>query len=135
MSVPFTDFNTGTNLCEMLKKIAGTKKWLIGRRTPHREILAEGDKVLFYQGGEEGRKVVASAELASSLHSDNADSFAEIKNIEVWKKPVDMNALIDRLSFIKNKKHWGVYLQGGVVRIAEKDYNMIVKKRGKAETT
>lgn len=134
MSVPFTDFNIGT-IYEMLKKIKAKQKWLIGRRTPHRGILSEGDKILFYQGGEEGGKVIASAELASGLQSENDDNFVKIKNFEVWKKPVDMRALIDKLSFIKNKQHWGVYLQGGIVKIAGTDYNLIMRKREKAEIT
>lgn len=134
MSVPFTDFNIGT-ISEMLKKIKAKQKWLVGRRTPHRGILSEGDKILFYQGGEEGGKVVASAELASGLQSENDDNFVQIKNFEVWKKPVDMRALIDKLSFIKNKQHWGVYLQGGIVKTAGIDYNLIVRKRGKAGIT
>lgn len=134
VSVPFTDFNIGT-ISEMLKKIKAKQKWLVGRRTPHRGILSEGDKILFYQGGEEGGKVVASAELASGLQSENDDNFVQIKNFEVWKKPVDMRALIDKLSFIKNKQHWGVYLQGGIVKTAGIDYNLIVRKRGKAGIT
>ncbi|MCK4481621.1 hypothetical protein KAU55_00230 [Candidatus Bathyarchaeota archaeon] len=51
----------------MLGKIKTSQKWSIGKGTPNRTKLAVGDKVLFYQGGENGRKIVASAELASGL--------------------------------------------------------------------
>lgn len=131
VSVPFTDFNVGT-VYEMLKKIETTHKWSIGRKTPNRRRLSEGDKILFYQGGEEdGGRVVASAELASSLQqSEGSDSFVKLKNFEVWKTPVNIRALIDKLSFIKNKRHWGLYLQGGIIKIAEGDYNKIIRKAG-----
>jgi len=133
VSVPFTDFNVGT-IYKMLKKIEATKRWSIGRKTPNRGRLSEGDKTLFYQGGEDGGKVIASAELASSLQQhENADSFVKIKNFEVWKKPIDIRALTDKLSFIKNKRHWGVYLQGGIVKISEVDYNKIIRKSEKLE--
>ena len=136
VSVPFTDFNAGT-ISEMLKKIEATKKWSIGRRTPNKNMLSRGDKILFYQGGQEdGGKIIASAELASSLEcSENSDSFVKLWNFEVWKEPADMKKLIDKLSFIKNKRHWGVYLQGGVVKIARMDYNLITKKRERATMT
>jgi len=131
VSVPFTDFNVGT-VYEMQKKIEATQKWSIGKQTPSRLKLSEGDRILFYQGGEEGRKVVASAELASSLQqSEDAGSFVKIRNFEVWKKPVDIRTLIDKLSFIKNKQHWGPYFQGGIVKITEADYNNIMRKSGK----
>jgi hypothetical protein len=132
VSVPFTDFNVGT-IYEMLKKIETTQKWSIGGRTPNKRRLSEGDKILFYQGGEEdGGRIVASAELASSLQQpENADSFVKLRNFEVWKKPVDMRSLIDKLSFIKNKRHWGLCIQGGIRKIPEVDYNKIIRKSSK----
>ncbi len=132
VSVPFTDFNIGT-ISEMLEKIETTHKWSIGRKTPNRGRLLEGDKILLYQGGEEnGGRVVASAELASSLQqSEDSDDFVKLKNLEVWTKPVDMRTLINKLSFIKTKRHWGLYLQGGIREIPEVDYNRITGKSGK----
>jgi hypothetical protein len=129
VSVPFTDFNVGT-IWEMKTKIEATEKWSIGKWTPNRSRLSDGDKILFYQGGEEdGGRIVASAELDSKLQqSKDADCYVEIKNFEVLKKPVDLRALIGKLSFIRNKKHWGAYLQGGIVEIAQADYTKILKK-------
>lgn len=130
VSVPFTDFNIGT-IHNMHKKIRTTKNWSIGKRTPNRTQLSLGDKVLFYQGGDEGRKIVASAELASTVkETEISESFVEITNFRLWKKPVEIRALINELSFIKNKKHWGIYLQGGIVKISEQDYKKIKGKAG-----
>ena len=130
VSVPFTDFNVGT-ICEILKKIRRTKKWLIGRRTPNKRKISTGDKVLFYQGGEGGGRIVASAELTSGLQeAENFDSFVEIEDFRLWENPVNIKTMIERLSFIKNKKHWGVYFQGGIIKIAEEDYRKLIRKAG-----
>jgi len=115
VSVPFTDFNTGT-IQEMFRKVENSKRWRIGRRTPNRGVLSAGDKILFYQGGEEGRKIVGAAELASGLEqSEGLDSYVKIKSFVLWKNPVDIRTLINELSFIKRNRYWGVYFQGGVV--------------------
>jgi len=128
VSVPFTDYNVGT-IHEMLGKIKTSQKWSIGKGTPNRTKLAVGDKVLFYQGGENGRKIVASAELASGLQqTENLDTFVIIKNFRVWDNPVDIRPLIGKLSFIKNTKYWGVYFQGGVVKLTKEDYQKIFRK-------
>ena len=131
VSVPFTDFNIGT-ISEIGKKIETSRKWLIGRKTRNRNRLMAGDKILFYQGGEEGRKFVGSAELASGLRQtgNSIYDFVKIMNFKIWDNPVEIRTLIDKLSFIKNKKYWGVYLQGGIRKISRKDYKEVLRKAG-----
>jgi len=132
VSVPYTDFNTGDFL-KIYRKIKVSKKWSIGKKTPNRKKLSKNDEILFYQGGERGGKFVGSAELVSGLiQQDNGMfDFVILKNIEFWKKPVEIRPILRKLSFIKDKKHWGVYFQGGIIRISEKDYEEILKRAGK----
>ncbi len=112
----------------MAKKLETEKKWLIGKKTPYRSRLLAGDKILFYQGGEEGRKIVGLAELASSLQqTERSEDFVIIKNFKLWDNPVEIRVLLGELSFIRNERHWGAYFQGGVVRISEEDYRKILK--------
>ena len=133
VSVPFTDYNVGT-IYEMLEKIRNSKKWPLGKRTFHRKKLQAGDKVLFYQGGENGRMIVASAELSSALrHTENLHSFVKINRFRIWSNPIDIRELFNDLSFIKNKKHWSAYFQGGIVKISKEDYNRILRKAELAE--
>jgi len=131
VSVPYTDFNTGS-IYEILGKIRASKKWPIGKKTLHRNELSENDKVLFYQGGEGGKKIVGRAELASSLMRDESNIFnwVMIRNIEIWEKPVEIKAVLEKLSFIRNKMHWGLRFQGGIVKISENDYKLILRKAG-----
>lgn len=131
VSVPYTDFNMGT-IREMAEKMKVSKKWPIGKNTPLRQKLSENDRVLFYQGGEKGRKIVGSAELGSRLISGGENSlfdFVMIRKVALWKKSVEIKTVLNKLSFIKNKKRWGIYFRGGVIKIAEKDYKEILRAR------
>jgi predicted RNA-binding protein len=130
VSVPYSDFNVGT-VSEMIEKIRSTGKWLIGRRTIHRKQLSKGDKVIFYQAGEGAKKFVGSAELLSYVQSDETSIFdyVTLRDVKLWKKYVSIKELLSNLSFVGNKKHWGLYLQGGIISISEEDYNLILKAR------
>ena len=129
VSVPFSDFNRGTIL-EMIEKVKTSGKWYIGRKTLYRKQLSKGDKILFYQAGEEGKKFVGSGELLSNLQVDDTNifDFVTVGNIELWRKHVPINDLIDDLSFIKDRKHWGLYIQGGIVRITKDDFELVLRK-------
>lgn len=131
VSVPYTDFNTGS-IYAMFERIRSSGKWPIGKKTAHRYELSEGDRVVFYQGGQGGKKIVGCAELASYLVRDenNVFDWVMIRNIKLWEKPVEIKTLLEKLSFIRNKMHWGLYFQGGVIKILEKDYKVILKKAG-----
>ena len=134
VSVPFSDFNVST-IIEMFNNKEKVFKWRIGKKTPHREKLSEGDKIIFYQGGENGGNIVASAVLISNLQNGDFDDFVNMNNLEIWSKSVDIRTLIDKLSFIKNKKYWGLHFQGGIIKIPDVDYNKIIKKSKKLNKT
>jgi len=129
VSVPFSDFNRGT-IFDMIEKIKMSRRWPIGKKTFHKKELSKGDRILFYQAGEEGKKFVGSGELFSNLHVDeeNILDFVAVGNIKLWQRHIPIRELLDSLSFIKDKKHWGLYLQGGVIKISEGDYNTILKE-------
>jgi len=130
VSVPYTDFNTGS-INDMLGRIESSEKWPIGKKTVHRKELCKGDKVLFYQGGEQGRKIVGTCDLCSGLVEDRDGMFdyVKVENFEFWKEPVDIKRVLRKLSFVKDPKRWGFNFKGGVVKISEKDYRKILKYR------
>lgn len=45
-------------------------------------------------------------------------------------KPVAIKKLINDLSFIKNKKYWGMYFRRGVFSISENDFHLIASAMG-----
>lgn len=131
VSFPFSEFNNST-LPKTMSKTKGEMKWLIGRRTACRKLLAKGDMVLFYQAGDERKVVVGSGELLSGLQNDKRGHlFVLLGNVNTWSKPVPIRKLVNGLSFIKHKKRWGAYFQGGIRGIPEADYRMIVKRARK----
>jgi hypothetical protein len=132
VSIPYSDYNKGTIL-EMAKNLKQSAKWRIGKRTGSRTQLAKGDKVLFYQAGEGGKKFVGTATILSDLQISNEEIFdlITIGDIEFWRKAVPARNILGKLSFIKNKNKWGVYFKGGIIKISEEDYNTILNKSKK----
>lgn len=51
-----------------------------------------------------------------------------IKTSQKWS--IGNKPFMGKLSFIKNTKYLGIYLQGGVVKITEEDYQKILRKSG-----
>ena len=127
--LPFSDFNRG-DIPETLKRVKDLGKWPIGKSTLHRKQLSKGDKVLFYQAGEEGKKFIGSGELLSNLVHEKQifSDYVEMGDVNFWAKSVPIAGLIDDLSFIKNKRNWGLHFQGGIIRVSENDYQFILKK-------
>jgi len=129
---PFSDFSRG-NADETLLKLKMSNKWPVGKRTPNRKDLSKGDKALFYLAGKDGQKFIGSAELLSDLQisENNYCDFVVLKTMKLWKNPTFIKELVNSLSFISNKNHYGCSLQGGIVKIPESDYALISSKAKK----
>lgn len=106
---------------EMIKM----KRWPIYKRTNNRMNIKKGDKILFYLAGSHRRKIVADAVLSSSLKDDGDEFSIGISKIKLWKKQILIKSFVESLEFIKNKAKWGVFMQGGVVRITDKDFDLL----------
>lgn|SRR5574341_880879 len=115
--------------------------WGLGERTPNRQALKKNDKVIFYLAGSE-MVFVGTATLESdsfkltpeqrkSLSHNHpfyeADYGVQLIDIESWPIYKKVTDLIPYLSFIENRQFWGAYFQGGIRRVNEKDYSIIVE--------
>jgi hypothetical protein len=112
--------------------------WGLNARTPSRTLLRKDDKVIFSYGAKEflGTATLDSdsfelREEQKSQFSHDTDFFKadfgiRLKNMELWGDPKSVQKSIDVLSFIKNKKHYMAYFQGGVRKISADDYNNII---------
>ena len=117
---------TGTD--EEFQRRIEMEKWPIFRKTTYRQQVHESDKVVFYKAGEGNKKFLGTATVSSELKPEGkTDFFLNLKEIDVWKKPKPIHQMLDKLDFIKNKAHWGIYMQGGVTKLSEKDYVLITK--------
>ena len=45
-----------------------------------------------------------------------------LENILIFKQPKKIKSILDKLKFIKNKKHYGFNLVGGVTKIFPEDF-------------
>lgn len=94
-----------------------------------------GDKVIYYVMGI--HKFGAIAKITGEYYNENSKLWTDIN--EMWparcsSEPeyvleddelIDAKKLIDDLSFIVKKEHWGTYLQGSIREIPEEDYKLI----------
>ena len=122
--------------------------WGLGERTPNRQNLGEGDKVVYYVGTPK-KSFVGTVTLASSCFELNDSQMRQyghgiefysenrygvlLKDIEIWQEPKSIEELVPSLKFMENKQFWGAYLQGGVRQITEDDFKTILGQRSLVE--
>lgn len=110
---------------QIFKERIKNRKWPIFAKTQNRDKIGPGHKVVFYKAGrDDGQKFLGAATVASGVTCEGGkvDSFVELGGAVIWKKPVQMRKLLDDLDFVRDKKNWGLYVQGGVRQISEKDF-------------
>lgn len=114
---------------EEFERRVESKKWPIFNKTRYKKELAVGDIVLFYKAGLKGQKFLGTGKIKSELKEETAfRDYLEIEEISVLATPVEMKDVIKELDFVKNKDNWGNYFQGGVRRISEDDFSVIITK-------
>ena len=117
------------------------KKYPLYKKTPFLNEIKKNDDVVFYLAGkgENSQSFVATAKILSIETIDNTavidpdnNNKIEIKylnldNINFFEKKINIKSILDNLNFIKNKKHYGVTLVGGVSKIKYEDFKIINK--------
>ncbi len=113
--------------------------WGIGERTPNRQSLDAGDRVIFYVGIPEA-VFAGSATLATSIfrlqyeerlrfsHDRKifkADYGVRLSGVHIWNNPIKAQGKITSLSFVENVQFWGSYFQGGIRGISDADYETL----------
>ena len=71
---------------------------------------------------------MGSATVSSGLNVNEDEFLVDLSDVCIFNKPIQMSSILGDLVFIRNKKNWGAYMQGGVVRLPKVDYNMIIEK-------
>lgn len=99
--------------------------------------LHEDDMILFYSSKEKLEEktklqtftAIGRVKDEELYPFDMGNGFVPFRrNIEFKKcKEVSILPLIDKLEFIKYKKHWGYPFRFGFLEISEKDFNLISK--------
>ena len=55
------------------------------------------------------------------------EKIGRLKSVVVGKS-VSIYEIKDKLSFISKKRKWGASMQGGIIKITQKDYNLIINE-------
>ena len=124
-----------------LSLTAAVGRWELNSNTPHRKNLKPGDLVMFYVAGAtdpDAHKVIASAVVATDAVAARGQGASDWIGIApparysiqlhsfTWiTPPVPVRPLLPHLSFVRNSGRWGTHFQGGVVKIAESDAELL----------
>ena len=117
------------------------KKYPLYKKTPFLNEIKKNDEVVFYLAGkgENSQSFVATAKILSIETIDNTTvidpdnnnkiviKYLNLDNINFFEKKINIKSILDNLNFIKNKKHYGVTLVGGVSKIKYEDFKIINK--------
>ena len=109
------------------------KKWPLFQSTKFRTCLEIGDNIIFYKAGKNAQIFLGSAVIKNPGEEISGKMVynADLEEIDIWKKQPSIRNLIKNLRFIKNKEHWGLNLQGGIIEVDDKDYSLILKESKK----
>lgn len=103
-----------------------------------KHILAnvkEGDR-LACLAGKGDWKFIALGETTSDYYIDDAAIFLKPGSFidrfkfkaAILPSSLDLMSIIDQLSFVTKLEYWAVYFRSGIVKISEKDWDLISKK-------
>lgn len=110
-----------------------------GKQAPLKKVHP-GDLVIYYSPTEMfGQKIPCRAFTAiGRVHDGALYQYVMSDNFMSWRRDVTfftahdaaIEPLIQHLSFIKNKQHWGMFFRYGLFAIAEKDFILIASHMG-----
>jgi hypothetical protein len=118
--------------------------WGLNARTRHIRDLCPGSKALIYISGTKefsqhfiaqckiaGRPRSVPLELREKIDAPRGNGHqmpclcVPLAEIEVFNHPVSIRQMLEKLAVIKKPEQWWRYLQGGVIRISNRDFNTV----------
>lgn len=132
---------------EIFQNRTDVKLWGISESNPSFRQLCKGDKVVFYVTSGTSRLIAGKAILNSEPHTITSEDkkklipfdpsythVVELNEIQLFEQSVPIDRYIPDLSFVENKEKWGVYLQGGITKIPDIDYELLTSANARAYT-
>lgn len=119
------------------------KIWVYNRRTPNLKKINPGDRVMLYSAGKGRRHFIGTIEIAGKVQANlikpsNSleallfeifDLATPVKKVELWKVTVPIKSVIEKLSFITDKKNYGLFFRQATKLINDEDYSLIIKEK------
>lgn len=124
---------------DIFNKRIEEKKYPLYLRTPNLNEIKDDDEVIFYIAGSGkekqsfvGQAIIQKVETPKeSLIDPDKDNIEVIKylwfkKIKIFETSKNIKSIIDKLEFVKNKNNYGAYLMGGVKKLNQKDFNLLI---------
>ena len=125
---------------DVLKERLKQNIWLVNPKNVNVKYLREGDEVVFYPGSSvdekgfigvgvlasEPRPLTAPETTKYGSPSSQFDKAVSLRDTKIWMQVKPAATLVPQLSFIKNKRKWGVYLEGGIINLPKPDFELII---------
>ena len=125
---------------DVIRELLPHKLWLLPNMAPYVLQFDRGDHFLVYAGKESS--FYASAEGAgrvSDLDPTLVPSdlpglggffryMLRFRSVTLFPTPLPASAVLSKLSFVQNRKYWGLHFRQSVRRISEKDFQVIVRQ-------
>lgn len=115
--------------------------WLFSRGTARVKYLKPGDRVLVYAAGKGNRCFMGNFTLKTTPSEEDTDHPKELKSLRkyfplschikdasLWTESLPIKDILDDLSFIGDKKNYGLYLRQGMRELSDRDYGVIKGK-------
>lgn len=126
----------------IIEELIPKRLWLLPPTAPFLKAYAAGDRFLIYAGGEcnfyaaaEGAGPVEAFDPDSERVSENLSGILgffgrllRFRRVVRFREPAPIRPLLDRLSFIKERRNWGVHFRQSAIRISEKDFQLVVRR-------
>jgi predicted RNA-binding protein len=123
---------------DIFNKRIEEKKYPLYPRTPNLNEIKEEDEVIFYIAGSGkerqsfvGQAIIQKVETPREFLVDpDKDNYEVIKylwfkKIKIFETSKNIQSIINKLDFVKNKKNYGTYLMGGVRKLNQKDFDLM----------
>jgi hypothetical protein len=126
----------------IIDELLPKRLWLLPHAASFQKVYAAGDRFLIYAGGE--GNFHAAAECAGPVEMfvpgserispelPGLDGFfgrvLRLQRVVRFREPVPIRPLLDQLTFIKERRNWGVHFRRSAIRISERDFQLVVRR-------
>lgn len=120
--------------------------WAFGPHARGAHRVRPGDQAVIYLSSRTGGGFVGTCRVQSSLQplapklrrlvlAGEASGSVAVADFAPFPELVPVPDVARQLQFVRNKAHWGAYLQGSAIRIPAEDYAAIVQATGRPGET
>jgi hypothetical protein len=133
---------TGTlTATKIIDELLDNKVWLLPPNSSYVTRIAAGDRFLIYAGKTDFSfygwaesagplKDLDRSKTPNSLlaHRDFFQYMLEFRTVRRFQKPLDVHEILAKLSFVTNRRYWGLNFRRGIVAIPRKDFETILNR-------